>query len=68
VRVAAALVSGTVDDIDQAAWRRECIYHFPEPAKRSLAWLAAHTLHEREHHLQDFDQVMLQVADVSPSP
>jgi len=68
VRVVAALVSGTVDGIDQAAWRRECIYHFPEPAKRSLAWLAAHTLHEGEQHLQDFDRVILQVADVSPSP
>ncbi len=68
VRVVAALVADTFGGIDQAAWRRECIYNFPEPAKRSLAWLAAHTLHEGEHHLQDFDRVMLQVADVSPSP
>lgn len=66
VNVIAALVAHTFDGIDQAAWRRECIYNFPTPAKRSVAWLAAHTLHEGEHHIQDFDRVMLQVIDVSP--
>ena len=68
VNVVAVLVADTFDGIDQTAWRRECIYNFPAPAKRSVAWLAAHTLHEGEHHLQDFDRVMLQVADAAPSP
>lgn len=68
VNAVAALVAHTFAGIDQAGWRRECIYNFPTPAKHSLAWLAAHTLHEGEHHLQDFDRVMLQVTDVTSSP
>jgi hypothetical protein len=68
VSIAAALVSHTFAGITEAAWRRECIYNFPAPSKRNMAWLAAHTLHEGEHHLRDFDRVMDQVADLSPSP
>jgi hypothetical protein len=65
--VAARLVARTFGGLDEAAWRRECMYNLPAPSKRNIAWLAAHTLHEGEHHLRDFDRVMEQVDDLSPS-
>jgi hypothetical protein len=43
--------------------------HIPLPAgegQRRPGWPL--TLHECEHHLQDFDRVMRQVAEISPSP
>ncbi|MCU4185624.1 hypothetical protein K6U06_14750 [Acidiferrimicrobium sp. IK] len=68
VGVAAALVAQSFGGIDEAAWHRECMYSFPAPSKRDIVWLAAHTLHEGEHHLRDFDRVMEQVAALSPAP
>jgi hypothetical protein len=58
LEVAAALVAAAFRGVDEEGWRRECVYNFPAPAKRSIVWLAAHTLHEGEHHLRDCDRVM----------
>ncbi len=44
------------------------MYNFPAPSKRDIVWLAAHTLHEGEHHLRDFDRVMEQAATLSSAP
>ncbi len=56
--VAAALVADAFSHVDDAGWARECIYNFPAPATRSVAWLGAHTLHEGEHHLTDVDRIL----------
>ena len=32
---------------------RTLIYNYPEPAPRSIRWVAVHTLHEVMHHLGD---------------
>lgn len=61
--MAAELTAAAFGGIDEAGWRRECIYNFPEPARRSVAWLAAHTLHEGEHHLGDIDRVLTTLAE-----
>jgi heme-degrading monooxygenase HmoA len=60
--MAATLVADAFERLDADAWGRECIYNFPAPARRSVAWLGAHTLHEGEHHLADVDRVMALVA------
>jgi len=51
--VAADLLAWVLDGLDGDAWDRTCIYNFPEPSVRDMAWLAQHTLHEAEHHLAD---------------
>lgn len=60
--MAASLVADAFGDLDEPGRRRECVYNFPTPARRSVAWLGAHTLHEGEHHLQDVDRVLAAAA------
>ena len=54
---AAGLVARVFGRLDPAAWRRTCVYNFPEPSVRTLLWLAQHTLHEGEHHLLDIERI-----------
>ena len=35
--MAATLVADAFERLDANAWRRECIYNFPAPARRSVA-------------------------------
>ena len=53
---AASLAAWAFERLDPSAWRRTCIYNFPEPSTRTLLWLAQHTLHEGEHHLLDIER------------
>lgn len=62
VEVAVALICRGFDGLDAAQWSKTCIYNFPTPCERTLAWLAQHTLHEGEHHLADIDRVASEVA------
>jgi hypothetical protein len=50
---AALLFGGVLDRLPAAGWERVLIYTYPEPAERSVRWLALHTLHEVRHHLLD---------------
>ncbi|MCP3759581.1 DinB family protein [Streptomyces sp. TBY4] len=50
---AAALFAGALDRLPPSDWHRTLIYTYPEPAERSLRWLALHTVHELHHHLAD---------------
>ena len=50
---AALMLSGVLSRLNQQSWQRTMIYGYPSPATRSLAWVAAHTLHEVVHHLGD---------------
>lgn len=38
--------------------RRPCVYNYPAPANRDVAWLGRHTVHEGEHHLMDIRSVL----------
>ncbi len=62
LNLGATLAADAFGQLDENAWSRECIYNFPAPARRSVAWLGAHTLHEGEHHLADVDRVIRLVA------
>lgn len=58
VEMAAQLISRALAGLDPAAWHRRCICNYPEPAERTVAWLARHTLHEGEHHLADIERML----------
>jgi hypothetical protein len=50
---AALLLGNVLDRLDESSWARTIIYNFPTPWERSLRWVAVHTVHEVQHHLQD---------------
>jgi hypothetical protein len=55
VDMAAGLLARAFARLDDGQWRRRCIYGYPAPMERTIAWLARHTVHEGRHHLQDID-------------
>jgi DinB superfamily len=50
---AARLFAHVLTRLDTPDWERAIVYNYPEPADRTLRWLACHTLHEVRHHLLD---------------
>lgn len=53
---AADALAAAFEDLDGAGWARTGIYSYPEPAERSMVWLAQHTVHECHHHLMDVER------------
>lgn len=53
---AAQRFADALDALDADQWQRTGVYHWPETAERSMAWLARHTLHESIHHLADITE------------
>jgi DinB superfamily len=53
---AARLFANVLDRLGAGDWEREVLYSYPEPAERSLRWVAQHTLHEVRHHLLDINR------------
>jgi hypothetical protein len=49
---AEAFVS-VLDGFDDEAWTRTGVYNYPEPALRTVEWIAIHTDHELLHHRGD---------------
>ena len=58
-RVAAELLASAetfatlLDGLDDAGWARTGLYNYPEPALRTVEWIAIHTSHELLHHRGD---------------
>jgi hypothetical protein len=52
LRSADALAS-MLDGLDDAGWERTGVYNYPEPALRTVEWIAIHTVHELLHHRGD---------------
>ena len=50
---ASTLFTHVLDRLDADQWDRTLVYNYPEPAARSLRWVAVHTEHEARHHLVD---------------
>jgi S-DNA-T family DNA segregation ATPase FtsK/SpoIIIE len=59
--MAAELCAMVFERLDGSGWSRPLVYNWPEPAELDIAWLGRHTLHEVEHHLQDFADVLRRV-------
>ncbi len=58
VDLAASLIARAFTRLDDAQWQRRCIYPYPAPTPRTVAWLGRHTVHEGRHHLRDVDDVI----------
>ena len=50
---AAEQMASALDVLGDDQWARTGIYPWPEPAERSLTWVARQTVHEGLHHLED---------------
>jgi hypothetical protein len=53
LRGAAETFAQLLDDLDDAGWERTGIYNYPEPALRTVEWIAIPTDHELFHHRGD---------------
>jgi len=42
-----------LDALDPEGWERTGVYNYPEPASRTVEWIAIHTTHELLHHRGD---------------
>lgn len=62
VVMAANLMAKLYKGLDSDQLARPCIYNYPEPTERDVAWLGRHTLHEATHHLDDLRSVLTRVA------
>lgn len=58
VDLAANLLGRAFTRLEKVQWQRPCIYGYPAPAERTVAWLGRHTVHEGRHHLRDVDDVI----------
>ena len=58
LQAATTLTVWAFSAVDEPSWVRPCVYNFPAPTVRTIAWLASQTLHEVEHHLADFEHVV----------
>ena len=50
---AAETLASLLEGLDDAGWRRTGVYNYPEPALRTVEWIAIHTNHELLHHRGD---------------
>lgn len=58
LRVAARLFSKLGRGMNDERLTRHCVYNFPEPAERDVAWVFRHTLHEVVHHQKDIHDAL----------
>ena len=42
-----------LERLDDDGWSRTGLYNYPEPALRTVEWIAIHTIHELLHHRGD---------------
>ena len=56
-------LAGLLDGVAEADWDRTAIHPYPEPAPRSLLWMARHVAHEGSHHLLDIGRVLRAVRE-----
>ena len=54
-------LAGLLDDVDANGWERSAVNPYPEPAPRTLLWMARHVVHEGSHHLLDIGRVLRSV-------
>jgi len=58
VALVAQWLAHTLELLDDEDWSRTLVYSYPQPAERSLEWLATHTVHELVHHRQDVERLL----------
>jgi S-DNA-T family DNA segregation ATPase FtsK/SpoIIIE len=50
---AADALAALFESLDEPSWQCTGMYSYPEPKKRTVEWIARHTIHEGVHHLGD---------------
>ncbi|HEY9293653.1 MAG TPA: DinB family protein [Microlunatus sp.] len=58
IRLTAEWLAHSFELLSDEDWARLLNYNYPEPATKSLRWLAAHTVHELVHHGRDVRGLM----------
>ncbi|OLT14112.1 hypothetical protein BJF78_19990 [Pseudonocardia sp. CNS-139] len=53
---AALMFTNVLDRLDPAQWQRTLVHRGAITTVRSMRWVAAHSLHEVQHHLQDAER------------
>jgi DNA segregation ATPase FtsK/SpoIIIE, S-DNA-T family len=61
--VAANLAAKVIGRLSPEQLDRRCIFSFPEPTERDLAWVVRHTVHEVVHHELDVRSVRTRLID-----
>jgi DNA segregation ATPase FtsK/SpoIIIE, S-DNA-T family len=56
--MAARLLATLYERIGPEQLARPCVYNFPAPMGRDVAWLGCHSLHEVMHHLWDIETAL----------
>lgn len=51
--MSARLLANVLTRLRSQDWGRTVMYNYPQKAERTLGWVAAHSLHEVNHHLLD---------------
>ena len=51
-------LAGVIERVDPGDWERAAVHPYPEPAPRTLLWMARHVVHEGSHHLLDIGRVL----------
>ena len=54
----AEVLAAAFEPLTPEAWARTAIHPYPDPAPRSLGWMARHVVHEGNHHLLDVGRVL----------
>jgi S-DNA-T family DNA segregation ATPase FtsK/SpoIIIE len=57
------LLAKVVTLLDDRQLARTCVYNYPEPRVRDLAWAVRHSVHEVVHHEMDVRRVRTQLMD-----
>jgi hypothetical protein len=60
--MAANLMAKLFEGLSTEQLARHCIYNYPEPSERDIAWLGHHALHEATHHFDDLESSLARVA------
>ncbi len=55
IGAAAGWLADTWERLNDADWQRPMLYNYPESERRSVAWFAAHIVHEVVHHRRDIE-------------
>ncbi|MDQ1394998.1 MAG: hypothetical protein QOG64_257 [Acidimicrobiaceae bacterium] len=53
IAMAAHLLATVLSSLTPEQLARPCVYNYPEPSVRDVAWIGRHTVHEAAHHLAD---------------
>jgi DNA segregation ATPase FtsK/SpoIIIE, S-DNA-T family len=62
LNVAVNMLAKLAGELTEKEFSRPCVYNFPEPTQRDVAWLFRHTMHEVVHHLMDVTDVLRAVS------